>query len=232
MLKRILTYSLILIACFVGLFALSSCEPGRSELPDTQPGTNLSVEAIKTNVLVLETDEWRSGLYEEILDNQIVSATELDDKDRKALTKMLNEKYVDQLIRCGEKILNSSSCSSSHDKLNGIEASLNAVAPKLEGNYRKGDIAKLNSRIQKHKEMLGFSVAGSYSGAVTVNSYYDSSYDNDRRSKAASYRALNPPCTAIKSKISSEYVDRQLKNRRADFNAKLEKARSKASKSL
>lgn len=219
---------LLLILSLSSLLLCFSCEPGKTETPKTNTGKNLSGESIDANIRALSTADWTAGSYNEILNKQINSATEIEDADKKALTKMLQENYADQIIRCATNIMDDSQgCPKSHDKLHQMMDSLNVVVPNLQNDYRAADIKDIQSRYDTHEKMMKFSVSSLYGKKVNANSVYDASYDRERRATAAKYRSLKPKCDAIKKKIDSAYVESILKKRREDFQNKLEDARAK-----
>lgn len=217
-------------AICLSLLLFSSCgERGKSELPNTQTGTNLSVEAIKNNIAALNTADWSAEEYDAIQSQQIDKATELSSQDKEALSKALCEAYADQIVRCADKIM-SGSCEASHQALNGMVADIGKVSSKLQDQSRKQKLQGIKQRYEKHDTMLAFAVDKKYDKDVTATSSYDSSYDSKVKSEAAGYRAQNPTCTAIKRNISESEVDAALAKRRADFNAQLEKAKASQQK--
>lgn len=206
---------------------LASCgERGKSPLPHNTTGEKLSIKAIKANINALNTANWTPGTYEDILNNQINSATEIGQNDRTVLTKNLREAYAGQMLRCAGSIL-TGECASSHSLLQAICDSLKALKPQLTGDYLAADIDSILSLYTEHNRMLEFSVATTYDKAVSYNSVYDSSYDRERRSTAASYRARNPHCETIKKRIDDANVNTRLSMRHADFRRKLDNARSR-----
>ncbi len=220
----------IIIICALALVLSGACgERKKSPLPDGTQGVNLSSNAIEANILALSSREWTPGIYGEILHNQIETGTEISSVDRDALTKMLREAYTDQILRCADSMM-LYSCASSHDKLRNMIDSLAAVAPTLSNDYRIKDRTDLNKRYATHEQMMKFHVAGVYGKTVHPDSYYDYSYDNERRSTAASYRKMNPVCETVRKKIDPSYVESTLKKRQADFRRKLEKKRAEAYK--
>lgn len=220
-------YITLPFVCLAFLLAFASCgERGKSKLPDTSEGVKQSNDAIEANIAALASDDWTTGKYTEILDNQITASTEISDEDRVALTKKLNESYTDQILRCTDSIMDHA-CAASHDKLKAMNTELSALRSKLENDYRKADIDNALKRYSTHQQMMAYSVSGVYGGKVTADSRYNSSYDNERKAKAASYRKMSPTCTTVLSKINAKNVESILNRRRADFRRKLEKAREK-----
>jgi hypothetical protein len=171
---------------------------------------------VERNIDALASQPWAAPTYHQIMDLQIESATELSEADDKpALRLRLQRAYTDQILRCADSLLRGS-CSPNHRDLNAMVDSLKLVH-KLTPSYRDGDVKALLARKSSHDLMLSFSVSPSYPTGAWVRPY-DSSYDSDRRSKAASYRAKNPTCTAIKQKIASSYVEEMLSRRRQRYN--------------
>lgn len=221
-------HKLTVILSVLALILLGACgERKKSPLPPGTRGVNLSSNAIEANIVALASQDWTPGTFGEILHNQIECGTEITEADRSVLSKMLREAYTDQIIRCADSIM-ISCCHSSHDQLKNMIDSLAVVAPTLSNDYRKKDIADINSRYATHEKMMKFSVSGVYGKAVNVDSRYDASYDNERRATAASYRKKSPTCETIKKKIDASTVEATLKRRKADFQRKLEKKRAEA----
>ena len=221
-----LKISRLFLLCALTVCLLSGCKRGQSELPGTKGNKNLSVEAIETSIIALDTAEWEEGVYEEILNNQILGATEIVTQDRDALSKMLREKYASQLLRCIDDVM-TASCAGSHEKLAKMMGDLDRLAPSLN-NYRDAEIRAAKERYRLHNDMLRFDVAGVYSKSVTPYSVYDSSYDSERRSTAKKYRDTQPTCTEIISRISENRVNTRLRSRKENFETKREAARRKA----
>lgn len=209
------------------LLIFSSCQEGKTELPPSFAGSNLSVETIENNIIALETTDWVNGRYEEILINQIQAATELNDQDKSALTKLLREKYADQIVRCSDSIM-TNACAASHAKLDTMMLALTQVESQLLNNYHNSSIEAFKKRKATHDEMLKFYVASKYGNAVNEYSSYDYSYDRERKSTASNYRNQHPTCSEINEKINASTVERKLKARRSDFENKLEKAQREA----
>lgn len=218
---------LIYISTLLLLAALSACS-GRekSPLPETLTGKNQSRDAIEKNIMALDITDWKVGTYCEIFVNQIGRATELEPQDRTALTKLLREKYADQMIRCADSIMRHA-CAPNHAVLHAMVDSLAQHESLLDAGYRHRDIASIISRRKEHDKMNSFSVQPTYGKAVTVGSVYDLAYDHRILSLASSYRAKKPTCAAINSKISSAHVESVLKRRRADFNRRLNEVLNK-----
>lgn len=219
--------SIILLFIAAAMIALSSCgERKRSALPGTETGVSLSKDAIEKNIGTLDTADWTPDAYGHILHDQIEAATEILPQDRQAMTKSLREKYADQMIRCADSIM-LHSCASSHDKLHAMVDSLRLLQKDLANNYRATEIQGISDRRKEHDKMMAYSVSSVYGKSVTSTSVYDGSYDRERRATAASYRAKNPPCATVRQKISSPTVESRLRQRRANFNSKLQAARER-----
>lgn len=204
-LYRFLPLLLLLIA--------ASCEPGKSEKPDTTSSENGSKNAIDTNIRGLAQNPWEPDLYHEILTRQIDAAIELEEEDKEPLRKKLAEAYADQLLRCLGSLLEND-CASNHAQIQAMNDSLLALRPtlKIYGNYREKECDMAASRVARHNQMLSFYVATSLPASAWQRPY-DYSYDSRVRNQALNYRATNPTCEAVKKKISSQTVEENLRRR-------------------
>lgn len=204
--KKLIENTPVLVMLLLYLMLFTNCNGKNTGYAPTEGSANPTKAVIEKNIKELADKAWNKKAYEEIREKQIPCLKLPSEK--KALRTLLDATYGKVMIRDANKIMDGE-CIGQHKRLE-------ALLVELKGFPDAGGLSELHVRKAHHDKLVQF--VHTLTEPQRVRNFtdrYDTSYEQEKKTKAKEYLATRPTCSYLKNNLS--HPDAWFQTRRKKF---------------